>query len=168
MKPFAPGQRWTYRTRPGEDTSTLLVLGCDLRRAPEGESGADGSRVVSVRLDRLRMIGPEGAGSWISELAHTPVAEANVRDSVLDLLEEGVPLPADLSGYHGWQLDYEKGEAGFFTVPIAEILDLLEGLMGPPPGPAHPVFQKSNGRARLLGPWEDEGERSAPLGRGQA
>lgn len=167
--PFAPGQRWTYRTRPGEDTSTLLVLGCDPRRPDrEGTGGDAGGSVVSVRLDALQMRGPEGPGSHISELSHTPVAEENVRESVLELLEEGAPLPADLSGYQGWQLDYEKGEAGFFTVPVAEILDLLEGMMGPPPGPAHPAFHKSNGRARLLGSWEEESERPAPLDRGQA
>lgn len=168
MKPFAPGQRWTYRTRPGEETSTLLVLGCDPRRPAEGEERAEDRSVVSVRLDALQMVGPEGPGSWISELAHTPVAEENVRESVLDLLEEDAALPADLSGYLGWQLDYERGEAGFFTVPVAEILDLLESLMGPPPGPQHPTFLKSNGRALLYTPWEEDEELRGLAGRGQA
>lgn len=136
MTDFAPGQRWTYHTRPGEETSTLLILGRD--------TSVSGLVGVSVRVQGVTL---HPSGQVAHELSHAPLTEAGLRLSVLDLLEEGVPLPSDLSGYEAWRPAFERGETGAFDVTLSEVLDMIDRA-GQDTGPAtqNPLFQKQNGR----------------------
>lgn len=114
MRDFMPGQRWTYATRPGEETSTVLVL---------AREDSPGGGIVHIRVDGLRLRTPHGTQS---ELAHSPIAEASLRASVLHVIEDGVPLPADDAGRRHWEAAFARGEAGCFTLGVAEILAAVE------------------------------------------
>lgn len=159
MKDFAPGQRWTYRTRPGEETSTLLVLGRD--------QNAEGLVAVSLKVEDISLRPP--IGGTITELQHAPFAEEVLRQSVLELLQENVALPADLGSYEAWRLAFETGEVGAFDLALADTLDLIDRATGQqPPSPEHPLFTKTN--LRIIEPATEEVPNSPiPQGRkGQA
>ncbi|MFW8625518.1 hypothetical protein [Deinococcus sp. ME38] len=132
---FQASQRWTYRTRPGEDTSTVLIL----RRDDE----ATGT-VLHIALDGLRLGNPHLPGGVQTELGHAPIAADALRASVLDLIEVNAPLPADEGGYRQWREAADRGEAGVFTLTLAELLDLIGRAVAP--APVGGLFGKSNRR----------------------
>ncbi|THF88729.1 hypothetical protein E7T09_06000 [Deinococcus sp. KSM4-11] len=136
MPTFAPGQRWTYHTRPGEETSTVLILAM--------ETGPD-DVAVHIRLDGLRLRSPHLAGGLQEELAHSPVSESALQASVIDLIEDDVVLPVDQGGLERWRDAFTRGEAGVFTLPVAALVDAVEQAINTTPdagGPA--LFHKSN------------------------
>ncbi len=153
MKAFAPGQRWTYRTRPGEETSTLMVLGRD--------QSAAGQVAVSIRIEDIVLRPP--IGGTITELMHAPIEETALRQSVTELLQEGLPLPSDLGSYETWRLEFEKGGAGAFDLPLADTLDLIDrAAEHQPPSLQHPLFRKTN--VQIIAPFEEE---ETPAGHSQ-
>ncbi|MFB9992123.1 hypothetical protein ACFFLM_09145 [Deinococcus oregonensis] len=117
MTPFAPGQRWTYRTRPGEETSTAFIL--KREELPHGP-------VLHIQLDGLHLHNPLTPGRLQTELGHLPITEAAAQACLTGLIEEHVTLPTDLSGYRQWRAAFEAGEAGTFDLPLAEIVETLE------------------------------------------
>ncbi len=121
---FQAGQRWTYRTRPGEDTSTVLIL-----RRDDEPTGT----VVHVALDGLRLGNPHLRGGVQPHLGHAPVTADALRASVLELIQTGALLPTDDSGYRQWREAADRGEAGVFTLPLAEILNLIGQVVVPAP-----------------------------------
>lgn len=132
MEPFAPGQRWAYRTRPGEEGSTLVVL---RRELLGGEQPA-----LHIQLQGLRLKNPMTAGGVQTALGHLPMSEEAVRASVTELLETGVQAD-DGGGYAQWREAHERGEAGVFTLMVAEVVQALEeAVNAPPPN----VFGKSS------------------------
>ncbi|AWT34846.1 hypothetical protein GCM10008956_36800 [Deinococcus arenae] len=132
---FQAAQRWTYRTRPGEDTSTVLIL----RRDDEPNGTA-----LHVTLDRLRLGNPHLPGGVQMALGHAPVTADALRASVLELIQVNAPLPADEGGYRQWREAADRGEAGVFTLTLAEILDVIGQAVAPAlPGE---LFGKTNRR----------------------
>lgn len=113
---FAPGQRWAYRTRPGEEGSTLVVL----RRETVG-----GEALLHVQLQGLRLPSPLIESGFTTTIGHLPIREAEVRQSVTGLLEEGVTAEGG-GGYETWRAAHARGEAGFFTLPVSQIVTLME------------------------------------------
>ncbi|WP_309573226.1 hypothetical protein [Deinococcus sp.] len=143
MPEFAPGQRWTYHTRPGEETSTVLILASE--HSPE--NGGPDSPVVHIRLDGLRLHSPHLAGGVQEDLAHSPVSEAALKDSVMELIQEGVAVNEDLDGLEDWRDAYARGEAGVFTLPVKELVEAVEQAINATPEPGgHALFRKSNRR----------------------
>ncbi|GAA0517438.1 hypothetical protein [Deinococcus depolymerans] len=132
---FQAGQRWTYRTRPGEDTSTVLIL-----RRDDEPTGT----VLHVALDGLRLGNPHLRGGVQPELGHAPVTAEALRASVLELIQVNAPLPADGGGYRQWREAADRGEAGVFTLTLAEILDVIGQAVAP--APVDGLFGKTNRR----------------------
>ena len=56
----------------------------------------------------------------------------------------GVDLPADEGGYRQWREAADRGEAGVFTLTLAELLDLIGRAVAP--APVGGLFGKSNRR----------------------
>lgn len=132
MREFERGQRWTYRTRPGEETSTALIL--HFERSP------DGSGIVSVQLDNLRIQNSASPSGLTELIGHVPVAEDNFDSSVLELIEAQAALPEDESGYQQWLEAFQRGEAGVFPLDLAEIVEAMAQALAAPPAN---LFQKS-------------------------
>lgn len=69
-----------------------------------------------------------------------PVAEANFRTSVLELIDAHATLPEDEEGYHMWLEAFQRGDAGVLTLDLTEIVGVMaEALAAPPPN----VFEKN-------------------------
>jgi hypothetical protein len=59
-------------------------------------------------------------------LPHAPVTRQALEASVTELVQEGAALPDISEGYAVWLLAFEKGQAGVFTLPVAQIVQHIE------------------------------------------
>jgi uncharacterized protein YaaQ len=59
-------------------------------------------------------------------LPHAPVTRQSLEASVTELLEENATMPDIAEGYAAWLLAFEKGQAGFFTLPVNQIVQHIE------------------------------------------
>ena len=116
---FAVGQVWAYRTRPVDEGSRLHIVRID----GDAEPGA----IYHIQVDGLSLAHPFAADGVQHVLPHLPVAEATLRASVTKLLSTDAAHMPDISdAYAAWHEGFEAGEAGVFTVPVAEIVQNIE------------------------------------------
>ncbi|WP_189091026.1 hypothetical protein [Deinococcus ruber] len=140
---FVPGQRWAYHTRSGEEASRLLVLKVEV---------LNGEEVVHLSIGGLAMNNPLSPGGVSQQIGHVPIGASALRRSVTWLEESAAELPEDESGYWQWKAAADRGEAGVFTLEIADLVDVLEEAFQTahsgqyPPQQTQPgsVFGKSN------------------------
>lgn len=114
---YAAGQVWTYHHRPGEDGSRLTVL------RVETEPGHD--PFVHVAVGGLAVRAPQAPAGVVREMGHLPFSADAIDRSVLELVETGPEPPAG-DGYTAWRAAFDRGEAGVFTVPVGEVIAMLE------------------------------------------
>ncbi|MBU1242734.1 hypothetical protein KKD52_13065 [Myxococcota bacterium] len=117
---LAAGDEWQYKTRPGEDASTLTVLRVE-------SSGTE--RIVHVRVNGVRIKNPTAPSGFSHELGHLPFLEQRVLDSVTRRIRQGIEVSGMLDGYNTWKEAFLKGKAGIFTLSVAEaVTGVEEGL----------------------------------------
>lgn len=112
------GQVWTYKTRPGENKSTLTVL--------KIEQYKDLGQVVHVRIDGIRMRNPV-KGNIVTDIPHLPFRGAAIERSVKKLLQKSSPVPDFKEGYGIWRQAYDAGRAGAFETDVAATLNAMLG-----------------------------------------
>ena len=119
MHPFAPGQVWTYKTRPAEDASRVIV--CRVESMPGlGE-------VVHIYVNGLQMKSRHSPGGICHTIAHLPYDSEALRLYLLSLESMDAPVPPFEKGYLEWQSARKSEGAGVFTAPISVIIDGAEG-----------------------------------------
>ena len=112
------GQVWKYRTRFGEDGSTVTVL--------KVENYKDLGRVVHLRVDKIQMKNPV-KGNMITDIPHLPFKDAAVQNSVTKLVRQSPTVPDFKEGYDIWKAAYLAGKAGAFDTNVRATLDALLG-----------------------------------------
>lgn len=115
---FAEGQRWSYKTRAGEESS-MLVIG-RLEQHPDLGSIAH----ISIFKVNFRTSRPATAGS--TDLAHIPISESALRKSVRELVGSGSPDPNFDEGYRIWSEAVRNEQAGAFTLTVSEVVSHVE------------------------------------------
>jgi hypothetical protein len=108
---YKPGQVWSYKTRPGESTSTITILRI--------ESLPKVGEIVHVRIEGFRFTNCTG-GPAPSTIQHVPIARAALDDSVVALLRTEATVPDYEAGYNTWRSDC----GGVYTIGVAQILDV--------------------------------------------
>ncbi|GAA4018446.1 hypothetical protein GCM10022631_34310 [Deinococcus rubellus] len=111
---FAPGQRWQYRTRSGEEASRLLILKLE---------EVEGAQVAHLWIEGLAMKTPQAV---YPVLGHAPISIKSLAESVTSLEAEHLPLPSDESSLEEWRTAYKRGEAGMFTWGVAGLARQME------------------------------------------
>ena len=107
---FAPGQVWRYATRAGEEHSRVHIL--------RVETFPKIGDVVHIAITNVF-----DAANTIS---HVPVsAEALERSGLSFEARSGSP-PDWEEGYAIWREEFDAGNAGVFSIPVAEIVDVME------------------------------------------
>lgn len=114
----APGQIWTYRTRPGETDSRATVVKIDWMGSQQ---------IIHIALNNLEIDNPN-SGKPATEVGHLPVSKTAFKNSVVALEAQlpGVEIP---EGYYQWKEVYDQGKAGVFDVSFSEIVDFIEQSM---------------------------------------
>ena len=118
MPKYLPGQIWTYRTRPGEESSRLTVVRVDEDR--------DYGTIVHVTIADLEIRTDEAAGGVARTVTHMPFDEQAMDDSVLELIASDVDLPDYREGYDLWREAFDRGEAGVFDCEVAAAVEMME------------------------------------------
>ncbi len=118
---YRPGQVWSYRTRPQDQGSELIVVAID----HDPRLGT----IVHVQLQGVFLAGP-GAGPGAAPgrtttIGHMPFSEAAIDRSVI-ALQRTAALPDFRDGYDKWRDAYDVGRAGIFTLAVDEAVDSVD------------------------------------------
>jgi hypothetical protein len=116
------GQEWSYRTRPREPESTLVI-----GRIEHGPGG----RVVHISVRGLRMASAVAADGIGREIDHLAITEEALRSSIVEL--RGVVEIGDgfEEGYLEW-FTATDGKGRPFWVPVADVVEIAEGVANGP------------------------------------
>jgi hypothetical protein len=119
LKNYQTGQIWKYRARDGEAESQLVII--------NSTSVPGCGEIYSVAVEGVKLKNPWIVGGIQTNLPHAPVSAGCLDLSVLELI--GIrPSPLEEYGdaFQEWKQPFDRGEAGVFTIPIAEILNCVE------------------------------------------
>jgi hypothetical protein len=121
---YEPGQIWSYKTRPQEKDSTLMILRIDntTKLGP----------VIFIGLKDLRVRHPNG--NVIATMTPLPFTKEALDSSVIKLVGKSDDLMKYSFGYQQWkQAQFAGKKPPTYAKPVAEIVDALEnGYIGIP------------------------------------
>lgn len=117
-KDFAAGQEWSYKTRPQDDGSTLIIAQIDKNEKL--------GNIIHISLINVNVKNPHIDGGISKELPHFPVSEESLRNSVIEYKGMAKTIPPYQEGYKTWKEAFDDGKAGVFTIPVSEIVDVVE------------------------------------------
>jgi hypothetical protein len=115
---YRVGQVWKFRSRPGEDGATLTVV--------RVESSKDFGVIVHVSVKGLHIKNPRAPGGFNDTLQHGPFTEQAIAKSVTMLVGTTKTLPQYEEGYRLWRKEFDAGNAGVFSVTVAEVVGFME------------------------------------------
>ena len=98
---FQVGQVWRYKTHPGEEDSTLIILKIEPSRF---------GNIVHINVNGLNISDPGIEGGMRDTIPHLPFSKNALETSVVELIDEGVDLPSFEWAYNTWRSD----EGGVF------------------------------------------------------
>jgi hypothetical protein len=112
------GQIWRYRARDGEVDSQIVILNSvQVGIYP----------IYSICIEGVKLKNPWVQGGIQTMLPHSPVSKEVLDLSVLELIgTRQNPLDDYEEAFQEWKEPFDRGEAGYFTITVAEILDLIE------------------------------------------
>lgn len=117
------GEKWKFRSRPGEESATLIIV--------KVESSATLGVIVHASLQGVHIKSAHSPTGYSETVAHMPFAEAAIEKSVTELVERGVPLPAFEEGYRQWRAAFDSHKGGIFTITVGESVAFMEKAMNP-------------------------------------
>lgn len=115
---YVVGQEWYYHTRSHEGASTLKIL--------KIETYEDIGRLIHISVSGLQIKSPHHHQGIIEEAVHLPVAEQALIRSTTGLKNKRTGLPDYEFGYVRWKTAYDEKQAGYFNIPVKEIIHFLE------------------------------------------
>ena len=115
---FSEQQVWSYKTRAGEEGSTILIN--------KVENDPKLGQIFHISVAGVR-VKNRGAPSGVStELPHFPVSKQTLEASCTKLVGRSAPNPGYTEGYKQWKRAFDQGKAGVFTISVAEIIQFVE------------------------------------------
>jgi hypothetical protein len=114
---FKAGDEWEYRTRKGEEKSTLTIL--------KVENSPELGVIVHVAVNKIKLANCYGGPSPDS-VPHMPFARRALDESVTKKIASDRPLPAYEDGYSEWKEAYSKKEAGIYVIPVSKAVAVAE------------------------------------------
>lgn len=115
---YKVGQQWSYSARPGEEKSYLIIVKID--------NDPKLGRIIHIALRGLKMKNPRSPDGLSEDVNHMPFLEAAIEKSGLKLLKEKVDLPDFEEGYQIWRKAFDAGDAGAYSITVAEAIGVME------------------------------------------
>lgn len=117
---YNAGQEWSYKTRSTEKSSTLKIL--KIEEYPKA------GKVIHISVSGLKMKNPDSPEGFAQTLSHIPISEEALNKSVTKLKNETHKKPdsLEMDGYSYWKKEFDKGNAGVFSISVSEIVNLME------------------------------------------
>ena len=114
---YRPGQVWGYRTRPCDEQSYLIVVKVD--------DALERTNIVHIYIEGVRVKDPLSRQWTVKTISHMPIAEEALSASVTEMLGVTTQLPEFHEGYETWRTSFEKSQAGYFTAPVADCVEMV-------------------------------------------
>lgn len=122
---FATGQVWHYHSRP-QDVGSRIIIGL-LETDPRL------GQLVHIQVTGVVASGPLSDSPSRRVISHLPISAEALSHSVTDLDSAAIPNLSGLrEGYERWRADFDRGEAGIFTIPVREIVEIFEAALETP------------------------------------
>jgi hypothetical protein len=118
---FKAGQIWKYKTRTGEENSTVEILKVE----KYDKSGI----VVHIYVGGLKLKNPNKASGYSEEIGHLPLSKEAVLKSVTSLVSENNELTDFEDGYNNWKEAFDSNKGGIFSITIKEAVQYVEEAM---------------------------------------
>ena len=118
---YVVGQVWTYHVRPGDEGSTLQINKID-------QNPTLGT-IYHISVFGLRVPNPRVVNGVITELLHLPVSKKTLDLSVDELTNDSPRVVDYESGYDIWKRAFDSGQAGIYTISVADIVAVTEQMM---------------------------------------
>lgn len=115
---FAAGEVWSYRTRSGEEGSTLLINKVE----PDQKLGL----IFHISVSGVHVKNRRAASGETKELPHFPVSKETLEKSCIKRVGKTKPNENYREGYNQWKQAFDQGQAGVFTIPVSEIISFVE------------------------------------------
>ena len=112
---YQAGQIWRYKTRPGEEDSTLIIVKTEYYDEVIGN-------VIHISVTGVRIKNPNVEGEIIDKVPHMPFSESAITASVVELIDQGADLPSFEEGYNMWK----SASGGIFTIQVSEAVEGME------------------------------------------
>ena len=120
---YAVGQIWSYRTRPGEEASHVII--------DKIERNSTLGQIYHVTLRGVRMKNLNMSSGFQDLLPHLPLAKESLDKSVTALIGAGKADPEFLDGYREWKTAFDAGKAGVWKASLKQIVGTLEKAINP-------------------------------------
>ena len=118
---FKVGQKWSYRARPGEESSYFIIVKID--------NDPKLGRIIHISMRGLKIKNPRSPDGLSEVVSHMPFAEEAIEKSEVKLLQEKVDLPDFEEGYRIWREAFEAGRGGIYTITVAEAVSVMETVL---------------------------------------
>jgi hypothetical protein len=115
---YKVGQKWSYKSRTGEENSYLVIL--------KIETDLKLGKIIHIAMRGLKMKNRRSPAGISEDVNHMPFSETAIEKSGLKLLKEKVDLPDFAEGYRLWREAFDAGQAGIYTITIAEAVSVME------------------------------------------
>lgn len=117
---YHTGERWSYKTRAGEENSTLVIGGVEA-------AAKEAPPVVHISIEGLKLSGPEG--KTLDHIGHMPMSQDAVDKSVTHLVGQNAAPTSDYSaGYDYWKA---AGSGGVFAITVEQAVSYYEKVIQP-------------------------------------
>lgn len=121
---FTEGQVWSYKTRKGEETSRVMIN--------KVESNPKLGKIFHISVSGVKVKNPRISGGISTNLSHFPVSEETLKKSLTKLNGKSQPDLDYYEGYKTWKSAFDKGNAGVFTIDVADIVGVVEEAINKP------------------------------------
>lgn len=118
---FKVGQIWKYKTRSGEEHSTLTIL--------KVEKYDKAGVVIHIYVNGLKIKSPQRPTDNINEIGHLPLSKDAMIESVTSLVSSANRLPDFREGYNNWKEAFDNNKGGFFTIVVSDAVKYVEEAM---------------------------------------
>ena len=118
---FKVGQIWKYKTRAGEEASTLTVL--------KVEKFTNTDTIVHVRIDGVKIYSPTSPSGYSDEIGHMPFQKKALLGSIVSIIGQNDTTLALLTGYAEWRNAKDSGKAGYFVINVQKAITSIDSVM---------------------------------------
>lgn len=117
-KQFQPNDVWTYKTRPGEEDSRVII--------GKIEEIENSTIVIHLKIIGLEILNPQNPDKLMTHLSHSPILAEVLKESVIEKVGSNGNLDGFEEGYLSWLSSYQNESAGVFSISVAEIVSTIE------------------------------------------
>jgi hypothetical protein len=118
---YREGQVWGYQTRHCDEQSYLIIVKVDAAPGPND--------VVHISVEGVRIMDPHNGRLAVRTIGHIPISEEALSESVTEMLGVTTRFPDFHEGYEHWLSERNNSRAGYYTAPVAEIVEMIAQVM---------------------------------------